>query len=104
MDPNDAGVMDGLMAPQWLSGTKRMIVWHPDNEREMASNVHVLDASVEGQGVLWSMRGECWCIHALQPPYLTISAGSLTSAFYRVHARLPDGDAVKETVRVGVPC
>ena len=101
---NDAGVMDGLVTLQWLPGTKRMIIRHPDNEREMASNDHVLDASVGGQGMLWSMPGECWGIHFPQPPYLAISAGSLTSAFYRVHARLPDSDAVKETLRVGVPC
>ena len=104
MEANDAGAMDGFVTLQWFWGTMRRSIRHPDNEREPASNDNVLDTSGGGQGVLWSMRGECWCINVPSPPYLAIFAVSLTSAFYRVHARLPDSDAVQETLRVGVPC
>ena len=99
----DGGV-DGRVTLEWFVEDQAAIIRHPDNERNMASNDAVLDESLIQNGVLWTMRGECWCIHVSCPPYLAISAGSLTASFYRVYAKNPDLPALQESLRGGVPC
>ena len=111
VEPNAQGVMEVAQLPWFERSADNaplpFITRHPDNVRGMASNDAALDDSVGQQGVMWSMRGECWAIHVQRPPYLAISAGSLTASFYRVHAKSKgsaESQVMIDTLRAGLPC
>ena len=91
-DNSDKGDMNPF------SQRKRNIVRHPYNSRQQQSVKSAYVASVKTRGVVEGVRGECWVVSPNPSdsigghtnPFMAISFGSLSEAFYT--ALNEDGD------------
>ena len=88
---------------------KRNIIRHPLNSRQQSSVRLAYVASCKARGVVEGVRGEAWLMQPSpsdsiqeKTPYLALSYGSLSEAFYQACCDSPDNDNLMVSVKKGL--
>ena len=89
---------------------KRNIIRHPLNSRQQSSVRLAYVASCKARGVVEGVRDEAWLMQPSpsdsiqgKTPYLALSYGSLSEAFYQACCDSPDNDNLMVSVKKGLP-
>eukprot|EP00969_Alexandrium_andersonii_P259015 11452528-Alexandrium_andersonii.AAC.1 len=98
------GVHNDITLPFFDKHEHRALFRHPRNQRLQTLVETNYKNSILDKGIMQGVRGTAWCTYSKGRtlPYLMVTYGTLSSAFYRAHTEQPYNANVVSTLNSGI--
>ena len=106
LETADGEVKDNLHLPFFVDG-QRALLRHPVNDRMQTTVLESYVASISEKGLVAGVRGAAWATEVdpgqgVAGKYLMLTFGTLSSAAYLAHDRVPNNPFVVSTIEGGI--